>query len=376
MGWVMYAIYRLVRNYSIAILLFTLFTRLATFPLSVQQQKSMAATAAINPKLEKLKKQYANNQQKFQEEQMKLYSEEGINPMASCLPLIIQMVLLYGVFDVIYKPLTHIIRVNKDTLEALKNIAAPLFEGNRNFAGRPELYIIQSVQSNPQLFIDGGISPTIVTNIQEFNNKLFGIVDLGSVPKTVIDGGLSNVVFTPENVGLMLIPVIAGLAQLVTTIYSTAKSKKLNPDTAQAMGTMNLMLYFMPIMSVVIAFEAAAGLGYYWICSSLVGIVQMLVLNKIYTPEYVEKLIEKDKAKKKTQKRSGIMAKYQQMMQEQMAQMNEQQNAGQSSKARVESFDGSKLSNSQIKEYERKIIAEARRRQAEKYGDDPDDDSE
>ncbi len=373
----MWAVYRLVKNYGIAILIFTVLTRLLTFPLSVQQQKSTAATAAINPKLEKLKKQYANNQQKFQEEQMKLYSEEGINPMASCLPLVIQMVLLYGVFDVIYRPLTHIIRVNKETLEALKTVATPLFEGNKNFTARPELYIIQSLQENPTPYYDAGISETVIKNILEFNNKLFGIVDLGVVPKSVIDGGLSNFVFTAENVGLLMIPIIAGLLQLATSIYSTQKQKKLNPDAAAQLGSMNMMFYLFPIMSVVIGFEAAAGLGYYWICSAFVGIIQMVVLNKIYTPEYVQKLVEKDKAKKKNRKRSGIMEKYQQMMQEQMSQMNDQKGSGQEkAEERPEAPDGSKLSKSQLKDYERRIIAEARRKQAEKYGDDPDDESE
>ncbi len=73
------------------------------------------------------------------------------------------------------------------------------------------------------------------------------------------------------------------------------------------MGSMNMMLYIMPLFSVWIAFSYPAGIGFYWICSSLVGLIQMFVLNKIYTPEYVAKLVEKDKLKKKNQKKSGIM---------------------------------------------------------------------
>ena len=147
----------------------------------------------------------------------------------------------------------------------------------------------------------------------------------------------------------------------------------MNPDAADQMKSMNLMLYFMPLFSVYIGFTYASGLGFYWICSSLVGIIQNVVLNRIYTPEYVQKLIEKDKLKNKNKKRSGIMEKYNEMMKEQLAAA---QNEGKES-AKVEKIPAEgRLSNSQMKDYERRIIAEARRRQAEKYGDDPDDDSE
>ena len=131
LGFVMWAIYQVFKNYGVSILLFTLVTRLVLFPLSVKQQKSSAAMVAFSPKLEKLKKQYANNPQKLQEEQMKLYAEEDINPMASCLPMIPQLLFLYGIFDVVYRPLTHILHITKAEVAALKEIAAPLFEGNK-----------------------------------------------------------------------------------------------------------------------------------------------------------------------------------------------------------------------------------------------------
>ncbi|MBR4224744.1 MAG: YidC/Oxa1 family membrane protein insertase [Oscillospiraceae bacterium] len=363
----MWGIYHLVNNYGIAILIFTVLIRLLLFPLSVNQQKSTAAMSAINPKLEQLKKKYANNQQKLQEEQMKLYSEENINPMASCLPMVLQLVFLYGVFDVIYKPLTHILRLSATEIELLKNTTAQFFEGNNAFNSRPELYIVSAMQNpaNMQTYLDAGVTQSVMDQVMGFHNKLFGFIDLGIIPKSVIEGGFT---FSAQNVGLILIPVIAGLLQLFTTIYSTAKQKKLNPDASQAMGSMNAMLYAMPLMSVWIGFGFAAGLGFYWICSSLVGLVQMVVLNKIYTPEYVQKLIEKDKAKNKTKKRSGLMQKYNEMMQEQM-----RQNQQQTTESKPVDDDGNKLSNAKMKEYEKKIIAEARRRQAEKYGDDLDD---
>ena len=372
LGWIMWAVYALVKNYGVAILIFTFIVRLILFPLSVKQQKSTAAMAAFQPKLDKLKKQYANNPNKLQEEQMKLYAEENINPMASCLPMFLQLFLLYGVFDVVYRPLYHILRISKQGIEALKTVAAPMFEGVNYFNSRPELYILQAVKDNPAAFEGAeGVTPEMLEKISGFNNKLFGIIDLGAIPKTIFDEGT---VWNAAAIGLLLIPIISGVIQLAMTIYSTAKQKKLNPEASAQMGSMNMMLYIMPLFSVWIAFSYPAGIGFYWICSSLVGLIQMFVLNKIYTPEYVAKLVEKDKFKKKNQKKSGIMQKYNDMLQEQL----KQQNGGTSNNGRMtsapvvrdeETGEEIKLSKSQAKDYERRIIAEARRKQAEMYGD-------
>lgn len=298
---------------------------------------------------------------------MKLYAEDNINPMASCLPMIFQLIFLYGVFDVVYRPLTHILRISKDAITALTTVAAPLFEGNSYFNQRPELYILQAVKDNPSMFENiQGVPADILQKIYEFDNMLFGIVDLGVIPKTVFDGG---VIWNASSIGLIAIPVISGLVQLLMTFYSTAKQKKLNPEASAQMSSMNTMLYIMPFFSVWIAFSYPAGIGFYWVCSSIVGFIQTFILNKIYTPEYVAKLIEKDKLKNKNKKRSAFMEQYNQMLKDQL---NQQQNAQGGSRQQIRNEDGEeiKLSKSQMKEYERKIIAEARRRQAEKYGDE------
>jgi YidC/Oxa1 family membrane protein insertase len=77
----------------------------------------------LQPKLEKLKKSFANNPQRLQEEQQKLYQQEGVNPMGSCLPMFIQMFLLFGVIDVIYKPITHILDISKNVIKEAVTIA-------------------------------------------------------------------------------------------------------------------------------------------------------------------------------------------------------------------------------------------------------------
>ena len=179
-----------------------------------------------------------------------------------------------------------------------------------------------------------------------------------------------------------MIPIMSGVIQLFMTIYSQIRNKKMNPD-APSMAGMNVMLYVMPLFSVWIAFKYPAGIGFYWTMSSLFSCIQSMLLYKIYTPEYVASLVEKDKAKRKKKARPNMMERYQQLMEEQMAQQNGGKVPAKTGGIAVSSAADEeedkpevKLSKAKQKEYERMIIREARRRQAEKYGEEFIDDDE
>ncbi|MCR5021079.1 YidC/Oxa1 family membrane protein insertase [Ruminococcus sp.] len=118
LGWIMKGCYYVFKNYGIALLVFTLITKLIVFPLSVKQEKSMASVAMLKPKLDELEKKYGKNKQKLQEEQMALYSETGVNPMASCLPILVMMLILFAMIPVIYGPLTYVSSLDKDEVKA------------------------------------------------------------------------------------------------------------------------------------------------------------------------------------------------------------------------------------------------------------------
>ena len=94
LGYLMSLIYNIVPNYAIAIIIFTLVTKLLLLPFNYKTQKGAARMQLLQPKLNKLQKSFANNPTRLQEEQNKLYQEEGVNPMGSCLPAFIQMFLL------------------------------------------------------------------------------------------------------------------------------------------------------------------------------------------------------------------------------------------------------------------------------------------
>ncbi len=85
-------------NYGLAIILLTIVIKLCLYPLTVKQVKSMKGMQELQPKMKKLQEQYKNNPQLMQQKIGELYKEAGVNPLAGCLPLIIQMPILMGMF--------------------------------------------------------------------------------------------------------------------------------------------------------------------------------------------------------------------------------------------------------------------------------------
>lgn len=87
-------------SYGIAIIVFTVIIRIVLLPLSIKQTKSTAKMGAIQPEMKKVQEKYKKDPQKSQQEVMKLYKENGVNPMGGCLPMLIQMPILFALFTV------------------------------------------------------------------------------------------------------------------------------------------------------------------------------------------------------------------------------------------------------------------------------------
>ena len=139
-------------------------------------------------------------------------------------------------------------------------------------------------------------------------------------------------------------------------------------------GGMKIMLYIMPLFSLWIAFAYPAGLGLYWIYSSMLALIQTVFLNVVYNPEHVRELVEKDIEKNKKKRKQGKKSFMEKALEVQ--EIQKQQNGGAASRKTYteddEDEDDSdrKLSKAELKELQRKKLNEARRRMAEKYGDE------
>ena len=94
LGWIIKTIYDLVQNYGVAIILFTIVVKLILLPLNIKSQKAMKKQQKIQPIIAQLQQKYANDQQKLQQEMMKVYKENDVSMMGGCLPMFIQMPIL------------------------------------------------------------------------------------------------------------------------------------------------------------------------------------------------------------------------------------------------------------------------------------------
>lgn len=107
LGHILRIIFEFVNNYGLSIVVFTLFVRLLLVPLMIKQIKSQKAMQDIQPKIKEIQEKYKNKPEKQREELMKIYQEAKINPLAGCLPLLIQMPILIGLFRVLQDPVAH-----------------------------------------------------------------------------------------------------------------------------------------------------------------------------------------------------------------------------------------------------------------------------
>lgn len=361
-GWIMRLIYNLMNNYALAILLFTVITRLILLPISYRQQLSSTRMQRLNPKLEQLKKKYKDDQKKLQEEQMKFYQEENVNPGGSCLPMLLQFFILFGILDVVYKPLTYILKVKESIIDSAYTIVEKINPdlAEQGTSLRQELIILSAYHDDPAAFSDT-FGTSLSAEIADFYDKfsLFG-VNLGTTPSWHPD------TWNTSAVVLFLIPVLSGVIQLILTIYTQIMQKKRNPSM-RSMGCMSVILYIMPIFSVWFAFQVPAGVGFYWVCSSFFSLIQSIGLNLYFSPKRVDAIYKKQEKKMERKYAKGKQSFSQRMM-------GQMQTATDAQKKREENAEKAKnMSRSELSKFQNQQLKDARARMTEKYGDTYDE---
>lgn len=430
-GKILWLCYLVVKNYGWALLLFTVVIKLLMLPSSMKQQISTAKMARLNPKLEQIKKRYANNKDKLNEATMELYNRENINPMGSCLPMILTFVLLFAVIEVVYAPLSYIGNVPKEKLNEAQSIVYDIYSvssavknqsaGGDNGSAADTAYAsvgaivdsgadlyehlleIKAKEKSPlknytderlkeisdilianpgmdEYFTDKTkVSPKLVAGGPSTRIQLL-VISVAKDYPDIFDSEVTalcnelDYTFMGVYLGeypswssiLILIPVVSLISQLALTVLTQYYQKKSSGGTVSQNKSMNFMLYSMPVFSFIIAFSFPAGIGIYWIFSSLVALIQTVALNMYYTPARIDKIVEKQN--KKARKKPSL---YQMALEQQKAQLAGQKYSGEEALDEAVSEEV-KLSRAEKKEAERSALNEARRRYAEKYGDSQD----
>jgi len=223
-------------NYALAIILFTILLKVVLLPLSINQTKSSLKMQKLAPIVKKINEKYKHDKQKAQQKTMELYQKAGANPLAGCLPLIINMVLLFAFFRVLLYP------------------EAFLYYGGESLMVTNPEWLTGSF-----LWVSNLSQPDLLANLPVVGNW---------IPKSLADN----------------IPGIMPILTAAVTYFS------MNSMTVQQPGqdnnpTMKMFKYFMPVMFLFLGATYPAALMLYWTISSVFQMVQQPIIKKLVDKE-------------------------------------------------------------------------------------------
>jgi YidC/Oxa1 family membrane protein insertase len=232
MGWVLAFFYGLVPNYAIAIALLTLAVMLVTTPVTLKGTKSMLQMQALQPEMKRIQTKYKDDRELMNQELMKFYQENSINPLGGCLPLLVQA----PIFLVLFRLVQGLTRMADDGVTFDPDHLPLDSKMYQDLAGSTEM-------------------------------SSFGI-DLSRSASSVLGDGITT--FLPY---LLLIAVVA-----VTSFYQQYQIRSRNPNAAQAPGA--AVMKFLPLITVVFAWSFAAALVVYFVTSNLYRVGQQAYITK------------------------------------------------------------------------------------------------
>jgi len=265
-------IYAFVGNFGLSIIIFTVLIRLATHPFMAAQIKSSAAMQKLTQSEEykKMQEKYKGNQEKLGQETMRLYQEHGINPVASCLPTLLQLPIMIG----FYQSIVHAIG---ETPMQLLSVVRSIYPWMENITRAASLSALIPIRSQ------------------------FLWMDLGQ-PERVFISGLAF--------GIPVLAIIVGVTTYVQTKLTMPTSAGPTDQSAQMTQSMSIM---MPVMLFMFTLNYASGLAVYLITSNLIGVLQYAALGKVNwgglfgkkpEPEMSKPASKSSASKKKTTKQS------------------------------------------------------------------------
>ena len=284
-GYILEWIYLLVKNYGLAIIIFSVLVKIVMLPISIRQQKTMKKNEKIQKELKILQIKHKGNPERLNQETMELYKRENVNPFGGCFTIIIQFILLISMFYLVKSPLTYMQKIDNNVIEN-EIVEIKKVNGEESISkGYPEMSVIKYLKQNND------------TENQMYINMDFLGLDLSKVPQ--------------ENFGdwkVFVIPVlyvISSILSIKLTTNMTNKKKeekekkeekallteenKAEMDQEEMAAQMNKsMSLMMPILSVSVSLIAPLGLALYWLINNIIMMIERLMLNKLFSKEEEE----------------------------------------------------------------------------------------
>ncbi len=332
MGWLLAQLSNLLGdNFAASVFVFTIIVNLLMLPLTIKTQKSTAKQAKIKPKLDALKKKYGNDKQKYSQAMSELYSKEGISMSGGCLPMIVRLFVMLGVYYAVISPLTYVQRIDttainnaKTQTKIVKTVEADSIAwdeallnekmADSSVIDRAALYnsddltfyaklsivedgynsgdeaIVKAVDANAITQEIDLVSYLTSTNEHyktikdEYTSNGGSIDDLDKINFDFLGIDLTETPHFSWNFSnfevIWLIPLSSFAVAMLTSIISMRMQKKANPDAPNMAG----MMLIMPLFSLYIAFKVPGAVGFYWTCSNIVASGLQYATQAMYGP--------------------------------------------------------------------------------------------
>lgn len=278
-GAVLAAIYDLVGNYGLAIVIFTVIIRIMIIPLGVKQVKSMYAMQQLAPQMKKLRNKYKNDRQKLNEEMMKMYRENGVNPMGGCLPILLQAPVFFALYAVLTSPFPG--RDNHIPPESELYQQVIVTQDGVDFLGM-NLLCTPAQAGDPSVQVRAPqIDDTPAVEASEDKTASLETLDCGNGP-------LAKVPY-----------IILLVAMVAMTYFQNAQMMKMNPNAATTPKVQQNIMKVMPLIFGVVGFQFQAGLIVYWVTSASWQVLQSRLLlqqvhRKLQTQKPIKPIVEDD----------------------------------------------------------------------------------
>ncbi len=303
-------------NIGLCIILFTIIIYMLMTPLTIQQQKFSKLQTKMSPELQAIQKKYKGKNsdqaamQRMNEETQAVYAKYGVNPMGSCLQMLIQLPLLFALYRVIWNIPAYVDKV-KSVFIPLSNKLMETAGAEEFLAEASKTAAVSFKEMNTNTIIDvlykfkpanwaaitekfPDLSDTISTaqtSIDRMNNFLG--MNIADSPLNIVRSAFTNRQFLLL-IGAIAIPVLAGVTQWINTKLMTGSNDNQNQEGGSMADSMKMMNTMMPIMSMVFCLTLPVGMGIYWIAGAVVRSVQQVVINRRIDAIDVDELVKQN----------------------------------------------------------------------------------
>jgi len=283
LGQFLYFIYNTLafHNYGLAIIIFTAVMKLILLPLTVKQYHSTAKMQEIQPKIQEIQKRYKNDKEKLNQEMMRIYQENKVNPAGGCLPMLLQLPIMLSLYWVIVQPLKFMLSIPVEKIYGKINESKVVIE-----EGLVQIFNITQ-GFGAEIKIVNQFDPEKASRILSLDmiNKIidiargFKFLGMNLSLQATID---TNKLFGPEAgtyLPLLLFPIIGVITTYISSKLSMPQASQNQKTGGQTGGMANSMMYMGPLMTLIFSFQLPAGVVLYWIAGYVFQIFQQLYIN-------------------------------------------------------------------------------------------------